>query len=102
MLRDRVIRASGSKWASPVVFAPKNDGTLRFCVDYRRLNAVNKKDSYPITRMDDRIEKLGKARILSSLYANSGYWQITVDERDVSKTAFVYHQGLFEYIHMPF
>ena len=102
MLRDNVIRPSKSEWASPVVLAPKNDGTLRFCVDYRKLNEVTKKDSYPIPRMDDCIDTLGKAKVFSSLDANSGYWQIAVDEQDIEKTAFVCHQGLFEYLRMPF
>ena len=102
MLRDNVIRPSKSEWASPVVLAPKNDGTLRFCVDYRKLNEVTKKDSYPIPRMDDCMDTLGKAKIFSSLDANSGYWQIAVDEQDIPKTAFVCHQGLFEYMRMPF
>ena len=53
MLLNKVIRPSKPEWASPVVLAPKNDGTLRFCVDYRKLNEVIKKDSYPIPRMDD-------------------------------------------------
>ena len=73
MLRDNVIRPSKSEWASPVVLAPKNDGTPRFCVDYRKLNEVTKKDSYPIPRMDDCIHTLGKAKIFSSLEASSVY-----------------------------
>ena len=102
MLLDNVIRPSQSEWASPVVLAPKSDGTLRFCLDYRKLNEVTRKDSYPIPRMDDCIDTLGKARIFSSRDANSGYWQIAMDERDREKTAFVCHQGLYEYLGIPF
>ena len=102
MLKAGVIEPSTSEWAAPVVFAPKKDGTLRFCVDYRRLNAVTLRDSYPIPRMDECIDSLGDAQIFSTLDFNSGYWQVTIDESDKEKTAFVTHQGLFQFTRMPF
>ena len=94
MLRDGVIEPSKSAWASPVVLAPKKDGTLRFCVDYRKLNAVTIRDSYPIPRMDECIDSLGEATIFTTLDCNSCYWQIPVAEADKEKTAFVSHTGL--------
>ena len=102
MLTEGVIEPSTSEWAAPVVFAPKKDGTLRFCVDYRRLNAVTLRDSYPIPRMDECIDSLGDAKIFSTLDCNSGYWQIEIDEDDQEKTAFVTHQGLYHFTRMPF
>lgn len=102
MLKEKVIRPSHSPWASPVVLAPKGDGSLRFCVDYRRLNAVTKRDSYPLPRMDDCIDSLGEARYFTTLDANSGYWQLPMREKDIPKTAFVTHSGLYEYLRMPF
>ena len=102
MLQAGVIEPSQSAWASPVVMVPKPDGTLRFCVDYRRLNAMTARDSYPLPRMDECIDSLGLAQIFTTLDCNAGYWQLPVAERDRAKTAFVCHSGLFEYVRMPF
>ena len=102
MLRDGVIEPSNSEWASPVVLVPKKDGQLRFCVDYRRLNAVTVRDSYPIPRMDEYIDSLGESTVFTTLDCNSGYWQIPVAPRDREKTTFVCHSGLYQYRRMPF
>ena len=102
MLRDGVIERSKPHWASPVVLAAKKDGTLRLCVDYRRLNAVTIRDSYPIPRMDECIDSLGEATVFTTLDCNSGYWQIPVSRRDIAKTAFVGHSGLYQFRRMPF
>jgi len=93
MLETKVVRPSTSEWASPVVVVPKKDGSPRFCVDYRRLNAVTKKDSYPIPRMEVFIESLGDARVFSKLDCNAGYWQIPMALDDINKTAFTCHMG---------
>ena len=63
MLAIDVIEPATSEWAAPVVFAPKKDGLLRFCVDYRRLNAVTVRDSYPIPWMHECIDSLGDAQV---------------------------------------
>ncbi|CAN8069905.1 unnamed protein product [Agarophyton chilense] len=76
MLRAAVIKPAQSPWASPVVLAPKQDGSWRFCVDYRRLNAVTVKDVYPIPRMGEYIDSLGTATVFTTLNANWGYWQV--------------------------
>ncbi|KAK8771557.1 hypothetical protein V5799_025197 [Amblyomma americanum] len=102
MLADDVIQPSTSPWASPVVLVKKKDNTLRFCVDYRKLNNVTKKDVYPLPRIDDAIDRLRDARFFSSLDLKSGYWQIEVDERDREKTAFVTPDGLYEFKVLPF
>ena len=73
MLRAGVIKLATAEWASPVVFFPKKDGTMRFCVDYRKLNAVTVRDSYPVPRMDESIDSLGEATIFTTLDCNSGY-----------------------------
>lgn len=71
MLRDNIIEHTQTKWAAPIVFALMKDGSLRFSVDYRRLNAANKRDLYPIPRKDECIDSLAEAAIFSTLNANS-------------------------------
>ena len=101
-LKAGVIEPSQSAWASPVVIVPKPDGTPRFCVDYRRLNAVTVRDSYPLPRMDDCIDSLGHARVFTTLDAMCGYWQLPIRPGDMEKTSFTCHQGTFMYNRMPF
>ena len=95
MLKAEQIVPSDSPWASPVVLVIKKDGTPRFCVDYRALNNVAIKDSYPIPNIHDCIDTLSGARWFSTLDLASGYWQCEVAEEDQSKTAFITHRGLF-------
>ena len=102
MLRARVIEESCSPWASPVVLVRKKDGTLRFCVDYRRLNAVTRKDVFPLPRIDDLLDQLGGKHVFSTLDARSGYWQIQMHEASREKTAFVTMDGLYEFRVMPY
>jgi len=97
-----VIEPSSAEWAFPVVLVPKPDGTMRFCVDYRRLNEVTVRDVYPLPRMDDCIDFLGDAKVFSTLDCNSGYWQIPVANEDRDKTTFVCHEGAYRYICLPF
>ena len=102
MLAAGVIEPAQSEWASPVVIVPKKGGDPRFCVDYRKLNAVTVRDSYPLPRMDECIDSLGDARVFTTLDALSGYWQIDIADEDRDKTAFTSHHGLYRYTRMPF
>ena len=102
MLAAGVIEPANCEWASPVVLAPKPDGTQRFCVDYRKLNAATVADSYPLPRADDCLDSLGTAMVFTTLDCNSGYWQLALAERDKDKTAFVSHMGTHRYNRMPF
>ena len=97
-----VIRPSKSPWASPIVFVRKKDGTHRFCVDYRALNAVTTPDTFPLPRIDDLLDQLGKAKYFSTLDLAAGYWQIQMHPDSRQKTAFVTHMGLHEFRVMPF
>ena len=102
MLDAGVVRESASPWASPVVIVPKKDGSLRFCIDYRKLNNITVKNCYPLPNIDDIFTYLGEAKYFSCLDLKSGYWQIAMNEGDKEKTAFVTHQGLYEFNVMPF
>ena len=102
MLRAGVIEPAQSAWASPVVIVPIQDRSYRFCVDYRRLNAVTIRDVYPLPRMDDYIDSLGEPSVFTTLDCNPGYWQIPIREEDHDKTAFTSHAGTFRLIRMPF
>ena len=102
MLEKGVIQPSASAWASPIVLVPKRDGSLRFCVDYRKVNAVMKKNVYPLPRIDDILDTLSEARYFSRLDLASGFWQIEMDPATREKSAFVTYHGLHEFVRMPF
>ena len=102
MEKDGIIRKSESPWSSPVVLVKKKNGKLRFCVDYRKLNSITKKDTYPLPRIDEMLDNLGKAKWFTSLDLTSGYWQVQVKEEDKEKTAFITKYGLYEFNVMPF
>ena len=102
MKEEGVIQSSHSPWASPVILVKKKNGSYRFCVDYRKLNEVTTKDTFPLPRIDDLLDQVGSARYFTTLDLASGYWQIPVDRESRSKTAFTTPQGLFEFNVMPF
>ena len=102
MLKMGVIEPSSAEWASPVVLIPKPDGSTRFCVDYRKLNALTARDVYPLPRMDECLDFLGDAEYFSTLDANTGFWQIEVAPEDRDKTTFSCHVGMYRFTRMPF
>ena len=96
-----VIEPSKSPWSAPVVIAYQN-GKPRFCIDYRKLNAVMTPDEFPIPRQSEILSSLLGAQVLSSLDTLSGFTQLELDPNDVEKTAFRTHRGLFQFKRMPF
>ena len=102
MLEHKLIQASDSPWASPVVLVRKKNGKLRFCVDYRKLNAITKKDAYPLPRIDEMLNALSGCSWFSTLDLASGYWQVAMDPQDKEKTAFTTRYGIYEFNVMPF
>ncbi|UYV84801.1 hypothetical protein LAZ67_X003569 [Cordylochernes scorpioides] len=102
MIENHIVKPSESPWSSPVILVRKKDRTWRFCVDYRRLNKITKKDVYPLPRIDDALDSLASSSYFSTMDLRSGYWQIEVDEKVREKTAFITPDGLYEFRVMPF
>ena len=102
MLKQGVFRESRSRFASPIVLAKKKDGSLCFCVDYRRLNAHTIIQPYPIPHLEESLEAVTEKRYFMSLDMESGYYQTCVRVCDIHKTAFITRDGLYEWTRMPF
>ena len=79
----------------------KKDGSKRLCLDYRRLNEVTVKDTYPLPRIDDSLDALGGAKFFSTLYLASGNWQVEMDDDARAKSAFVTTSCLYEWSVLP-
>ena len=102
LLRKGVIQESNSAYAAPIVLVRKRSGELRICNDYRKLNQKVAKDAFPLPRIEESLEAMGRAKVFSTLDLASAYNQVEVDPQDRPKTAITTPFGLFEQIRMPF
>ena len=102
LIRKGLIRHSNSAWGFPVVFARKPNGKWRMCIDYRALNQMSEKNGYPLPRIQELLDIVGNARVLSKIDLTAGYWQIRIGEGSIEKTAFNTIWGKYEWLAMPF
>lgn len=103
MLDLDVIEPSNSGWSSPILMVPKKDNTYRFCVDFRKLNAVTEKCAYPLPHISSILDSLGNAKYLTSLDIKNAYWQIKLSEKSKQYTAFtIPGRGLFQFKRLAF
>ena len=101
-MKQKIIKPSVSGWTSNVVLVRKKDNTLRFRVDYRRLNEVSQKDAYPLPRRDACLYAMNGARWFSTFDLRSGYHQVLMDEESRDKTTFATREWTFRFRVMPF
>ena len=103
MLDARVIQLSNSPWCNAVVLVRKKDGSLRFCIDFRRLNSLTVKDSHPLPCICETLEGLAGVAHYTSIDMNSGFWQVPMDDESKQYTAFTLgSMDLYECKSMPF
>lgn len=103
MLAGGIIEPSNSPWSSPIVMVRKKDNTFRFCIDFQKINERSQKDAYPLPFINAILDKLRKARYISTIDLKQGYWQVPLTESSKPITAFtVPGRGLFQFKVMPF
>ena len=102
MLRQNIIQPSNSPWCFPVVMVKKNNGSWRFCIDFRKLNAATYWDIYPFPCIDATLDSLAGSTLFTTLDLASGYWQVELDPVNKEKITFSTSQGYFKFDVMPF
>ena len=96
------IRSSTSPWGTPVLFSKKKDKTLQLCIDYRQLNRVTIKNTYPLPMIDDLFDQLREAQVYFKIDLRTSYHQLRVREADIPKMEFRMRYEHFEFTVMPF
>ena len=91
-----------SPYSSPIVLVPKKDGSVRFCIDFRKLNKVTEFHAEPMPNMEEVINRMSGHRFYSQMDLCKGYWQLGLSKRSRPYTAFETPKGLFQFKTMPF
>ena len=102
MLEAKIIRPSRSPWSSPVIMVHKKGRQDRFCIDFKKLNAVTPQDKFPLQRIDDIFDRLAGSEWFTGLDLKCGYWQIPMQEQSIPLTGFTTPDGHYECLRMPF
>ena len=101
-LDQDVIEPSSSPWSFPLVIVPKKNGSRRYCIDYRRLNQITLKDSFPLPNIEDNLARLANSKVFSGIDGTGAYHVVSIRRQDREKTAFSTPWGLFQFKQMPF
>lgn len=101
LLEATVVRESESPYSSPIVVICKKNGDIRFCIDYRKLNALTIRDAYTLSNLEEAVSTLAGSKWFSVLDLKSGYYQIEMEECDRANTAFLCPFGFLEFNCMP-
>ncbi|CAF1483246.1 unnamed protein product [Rotaria sordida] len=99
--KQGIIEESTSPWSSPIVLVRKKDGSVRFCIDFRKLNNITTKDAFPIPRIDDIFDHLSQAEYYTTIDFKSGYFQVGLDQKDRPKTAFSTRDQHYQFTVLP-
>ena len=102
LLAAKVICSSHSSWSAPIIVVPKGDGGKCLVIDYRALNKVTRKFTWPMPKVEDIFSKLNGATYFTTLDLHAGYHHIPLDKSSIPKTAFNSPFGKYEYIKVPF
>lgn len=101
LLKQGIIEESISPWSSPIVLVRKKDGSVRFCIDFRKLNNITTKDAFPMPRIDDIFDHLAQAEYYTTIDFKSGYFQVGLDPKDRPKTAFSTRDQHYQFKVLP-
>ena len=101
LLKQGIIEESTSPWSSPIVLVRKKDGSVRFCIDFRKLNNITTKDAFPIPRIDDIFDHLSQAEYYTTIDFKAGYFQVGLDPKDRPKTAFSTRDQHYQFTVLP-
>jgi hypothetical protein len=102
LLKKGYIRPSVSPWGAPIHFVKKKDGTLRLCIDFRKMNKYTIKKKYPLPRIDDLFDQLRGENIFSKIDLRAIYHKVRIKEEDIHKTSFRTRYGHYEFVVVPF
>jgi hypothetical protein len=91
-----------SPWGASILFVKKEDGTLRLCIDFKKLNKVTMNNKYPLSRINDLFDQLKDEKIFSKIDFRLGYHLVIIKEKDIIKTSFITWYGNYEFTVVTF